>query len=87
MCNGRGTPEEMIADNGTNFVSGDQAFRELITHDQTLHNGELGETLMRQKVKWTTISTTLKWSFQTMVKAAKRAILAILANANVNNEN
>ena len=80
-------PEELISDNGTNFVSTNQELRELRT--RMLQNGKLEEHLTCQKVKWTfNPPSALHFGgvFETMIKAAKRAILAILANADINDK-
>ena len=58
MCNRRGVPEELISDNGTNFVGTNQELRELRT--QMLQNGKLEERLTCQKVKCTTLTPKIK---------------------------
>ena len=87
MCNRRGVPEQLISDNGTNFVGANQELRELRT--QMLQNGKLEECLTCQKVKWTfnpPSAPHFGGVFETMIIAAKRAILAILANADINDK-
>ena len=86
MSNRRGVPEEMISDNGTNFVGANQELRELI--NQMLQNSKI-KGLTCQRIKWTfnpPSAPHFGGVFETMIKAAKRAILAILGNADVNDE-
>ena len=86
MTNRRGLPQEMISDNGTNFVG---ANRELC---------ELVKSLDKDKIKRSAANKGIKWHFnpplaphfggvhETMIKAAKRAIYVILGNADVSDE-
>ena len=72
MINRRGVPEEIISDNGTNFVADNKELCELICKDQ--------------KVQANTTSKGMKWTFnlpyaphfgrvfEIMIKSAKRAI-------------
>ena len=81
MINRRGLPEEVISDNGTNFVAASKELCELICKDQ--------------KVQTNTTSKGIKWTFnppyaphfggvfEIMIKSEKRAIIAILSNADV----
>ena len=87
MCNRRGVPEEMIFDNGTNFVGANQELRELINH--MFQSSRLKENLVCQRIKWTfnpLSAPHFGGVFETMIKAAKRAILPILGNADINDE-
>lgn len=87
MCNRRGVPEEMISDNGTNFVGANQELRELT--DKMFQNSKLKENLISQGIKWSfnpPLAPHFGGVFETMIKAAKRAILAILGNADVTDE-
>lgn len=82
----RGYPEQITSDNGGNFVGANRELQELVS-----------KLNQRQIVKSTGIHC-LKWNFnpplashfggvfEIMIKAAKRAIYAILANAEVTDE-
>jgi len=86
MANRRGLPEEMISDNGTNFVGAERELRELV------------EQLERDKIEKSAANKGIKWSFnppwaphfggvhETMIKSAKRATYAILGTADVTDE-
>ena len=84
MINRRGVPEEILSDNGTNFVAANKELCEIICKDP--------------KVQANTTSKGIKWTFnppyvphfggvfEIMIKSAKRAIIAILKNADVKDE-
>ena len=86
MASRRGLPEEMISDNGTNFVGGQNELAQLV------------KTLDKNKLCDRTANLGVKWHFQppyaphfsgvheVMVKAAKRAMNSILANADITDE-
>lgn len=86
MVSRRGLPEVMVSDNGTNFVSGDRELKELVAG------------LDKDKIQTSAANKGIKWHFnppgaphfngvhEVMVKAAKRAIKAILGNADINDE-
>ena len=86
FANRRGYPLQMTSDNGTNFVGANRELRELI------------EKIDKQKIEKSTVSHDLKWNFnppaaphhggvfEIMIKAAKRAVYAILGNADVTDE-
>ena len=87
MSNRRGLPEEMLSDNGKNFVGANEELRDLAK--QMIKDSKLNESLINQGVKWTfnpPYAPHFGGVFETMIKAAKRAILAILGNADVNDE-
>ena len=83
MTNRRGIPQDMLSDNGTNFVAA---------------NKELYELYKDPRVKAATADKGIKWTFnppyaphfggvfKIMNKSAKRVITAILKNADVNDE-
>jgi len=84
MMNRRGVPSEIVSDNGTNFVAANKELCELVCKDQ--------------RVQSSTTSKGIKWKFnppyaphfggvfEIMIKSAKRAIMAILKDADVNDE-
>lgn len=87
MCNRRGVPEEMVSDKGTNFVGANKELQELTS--LMLKNSKLAESLISQAIKWLfnpPLAPHFDGVFEVMTKAAKRAILAILSNADVNDE-
>ena len=86
MASRRGYPQEIVSDRGTNFIGADWELRELL------------DTLDRDKFKDQTVNKGVKWFFnpplaphfggvhEVMIKAAKKAIRAILSDADVNDE-
>ena len=71
-----------------NFVGANEELRDLAK--QMIKDSKLNESLINQGVKWTFNPPYAPHFggvfFETMIKAAKRAILAILGNADVNDE-
>ena len=86
MASRQGYPQEIVSDRGTNFIGADRELRELL------------DALDRDKIKDQTVNKGVKWFFnpplaphfggvhEVMIKAAKRAIRAILSDADVNDE-
>jgi hypothetical protein len=82
----RGVPKEVVSDNGTNFVGAVNELKSLVS--------EFDE----DKIKGKTASRGIRWLFnppaaphfggvnEIMVKAAKKAIYAVVGNAEVNDE-
>ena len=78
MTNRGGLPEEMLSDNGTNFVGAERELRELV------------EQLDRDKIEKSAANKIIKWSFnppwaphfggvhEAMIKSAKRVTYAIM---------
>ena len=82
MASRRGVPEEMYSDNGTNFKGTDNELRLLVAQ---LNN----EKVNNKGVRWhfnPPFAPHFGGVHETMIKSAKRAIHAILGNANVNDE-
>lgn len=77
---------EIVSDRGTNFIGADRELHELV------------KRLKTSKIQDQTVNKIVKWSFnpplaphfggvhKVMIKAAKKAIRAILGNADVNDE-
>ena len=77
----------MLPDNGTNFVEANEELCGLIT--QMTKDTIVNESLVKQGVKWTfnpQYASHFGGVLETMIKAAKRAIIAILGNADVTDE-
>ena len=86
MVNRRGIPQEMLSDNGTNFVGAKKELEELVRN------------LDQNKIRQSTANKGITWNFmpplaphfggvhEVMIKSAKRAIYAILNNSDVTDE-
>lgn len=86
MTSRRGYPLTIVSDRGTNFIGADRELRELV------------DGLDQNRIQDQTVDKGVKWSFnpplaphfggvhEVMIKAAKKAIRAILRNADVNDE-
>ena len=82
----RGLPQRMLSDNGGNFIGADKELKELVF------------LLNQEKIKSSTANKGIVWDFnppytphfgganESMIKAAKRAIYAILGNVDVTDE-
>ena len=85
MVSRRGLPKDVVCDNGTNFADGINEFKEL-------------EALEQNKIQRVTTSHRVQWHFQPLlaphfsgvhdvvIKAAKKAIYAILGAADITDE-
>ena len=86
MTGRRGWPQQMLSDNGTNFVGGSNELKDLVT---AIDQDKVQRMTSNKGVTW-------KWNppdgphfggvFESMIKSAKRAIAAILGDAEVNDE-
>ena len=86
MTSRRGLPDEVISDNGSNFISAERELKELV------------EKLEKEKIQSSAANKGIKWYFnpplaphfggvhETLIKAAKRASYAILKGADVTDE-
>ena len=82
----RGCPQQMLTDNGTNFVSASRELRDLVS---TIDQDKIQRMTSNKGVSW-------KWNppaapyfggvFESMIKSAKRAIFAVLGDSEVNDE-
>ena len=82
----RGWPQQMLSDNGTNFVGASNELKDLVS---TIDQDKMQRMTSNKGVTW-------KWNppdgphfggvFESMIKSAKRAIAAVLGNAEVNDE-
>ena len=86
MVNRRGLPREMLSDNGTNFVAAERELRELV---EALDQSKIAQSTANKGVMWH-FNPPLALHFggvhETMIKAAKRAVNAVLGNADVTDE-
>ena len=81
MVNRRGLPREMLSDNGTNFVAAERELRELVE--------EIVQSTANKGVMWhfnPPLAPHFGGVHETMIKAAKRAVNAVLGNAQVRDE-
>ncbi|CAC5373897.1 unnamed protein product [Mytilus coruscus] len=86
MVNRRGLPKEIISDNGTNFVGANRELKELVA---LLDTDKIQNSISNQGIKWHFNPPLAPHSggiHETMIKSAKRAIYAILGNADINDE-
>ena len=87
MTSRRGTPSYVITDNGTNFVGAEREIRGLV---QRLEQNKIIEmTGNYQPIEWKfnpPSAPHFGGVFEAMVKSAKRAIKAILGNAEIDDE-
>ena len=86
MASRRGLPQDMISDNGTNFVGADRELKELVL---ALDHNKIQDSTANQGVKWhfnPPGAPHFNGVHEVMIKAAKRAIYSILTNADVSDE-
>ena len=82
----RGWPQQLLSDNGTNFVSASRELRDLVS---AIPQDKIQRMTSNKGVSW-------KWNppaaphfggvCESMIKSAKRAIFAVLSGADVNDE-
>ena len=86
MASRRGIPEVMISDDGGNFVKADRELKDLVNQ---LNQGKIKQTRANKGVQWSfnpTGAPHFGGVYEIMVKAAKKGIKNILANADINDE-
>ena len=82
----RGKPEEVLSDNGTNFVGANAELKALV--DQ-LDENRIKSSMANKGIKWhfnPPAGPHFGGVFETMIKSAKKAIYSILSNADVTDE-
>ena len=82
----RGWPRDMLSDNGTNFVGGDRELQRLV---QNLDQDKIQRMTSNEGIRWhwnPPLAPHFGGVFERMIRSAKRAILAILGNADVKYE-
>ncbi|XP_028415619.1 uncharacterized protein LOC114538978 [Dendronephthya gigantea] len=86
MASRRGYMSQIVSDRGTNFIGAARELKELV--DQ-LNTCKIQETTIDNGVKWTfnpPLAPHFGGAHEIMIKAAKKAIYAILRDADVNDE-
>ena len=86
MASRGGLPEEIYSDNGTNFKGADSELKSLVLQ---IDENKIQESVAHKGVKWhfnPPFAPHLGGVHESMIKSAKRAIKAILGNADINDE-
>lgn len=86
MASRRGMPQEVISDNGTNFVGANKELQQLVSF---LDKDKIYDNTSNRGVKWhfnPPLAPHFGGVHETMIKAAKKAIYAILGNADITDE-
>ena len=86
MTSRRGYPVEIVSDRGTNFIGAARELKELV---ENLDTSQIQNRTVDKGVKWTfnpPLAPHFGGVHEIMVKAAKKAIYAVLNNADVNDE-
>lgn len=86
MAGRKGWPQQMLSDNGTNFVGASNELKDLVS---AIDQDRVQRMTSNKGVTW-------KWNppdaphfggvFESMIKSAKRTIAAVLGDAEVNDE-
>ena len=82
----RDWPKMMLSDNGTNLIAGDREIRELVAQ---IEKDKIQRSSANKGVEWhwnPAAAPHFRGVFESMIKAAKRAISAILKDADVTDE-
>ena len=86
MAMRRGFPEEVTSDNGTNFVGAAKELKQLV---DAMDKDKIGKSAANKGVKWIfnpPLAPHFGGVHEIMIKAAKRAIYAIIGNSDVTDE-
>ena len=86
MASRRGHPEEMYSDNGTNFKGADKELKSLISQ---LGTDKIKESSANKGIQWhfnPPLAPHFGGAHESMIKSAKKAINAILGNADITDE-
>ena len=86
MCNRRGVPSEVLSDNGSNFIGAQRELDEIFSDEA---QAEIQSKTSMKRIKWHFIpagTPHFGGVHESMVKSAKRAIYAILKQADVKDE-
>ena len=86
MTSRRGLMEEMFSDNGTNFRAADKELKSLISQ---LDQEKIKESIANKGIDWhfnPPLAPHFGGIHESMIKSAKRAISAILGNADITDE-
>ena len=86
MTSRRGLPEEMFSDNGTNFKGADRELKTLLSE---LDETKINVSVANKGVKWhfnPPLAPHFGGAHESMIKSAKRAINAILGQADITDE-
>ena len=87
MTSRRGTPAYVLSDNGSNFIGAEREMRELLQEfDQ---KRIIHETTKRHKIKWDfnpPSAPHFGGVFESMIKSSKKAMRAILKDADITDE-
>ena len=86
MVNRRGLPREMLSDNGGNFVGGNKELSDLV---KQLDQDKIAKSTANQGIKWKfnpPHAPHFGGAHEIMIKGAKRAVYAILGNADITDE-
>jgi hypothetical protein len=86
MISCRGLPLEVISDNSTNFVAAERELRELF---KAMDKNEIKKSMTNQRIKWRFNppgASHFGGFFEALIKSAKRAMKAVIGNAEITDE-
>ena len=86
MASRRGLADEVYSDNGTNFIGADRELQALLAQ---VESHKIEQSLANKGIKWhfnPPLAPNFGGSQESMVKSAKKAIKAILGQADINDK-